>query len=64
MGIVNTTSGLFAGTQNYTGVERRTKRDRRQRLEQRNNVRFDKSGGDRRSMEGRRRDDIGFQLLM
>jgi hypothetical protein len=44
-------------------VERRSDTDRRVRIDQRTNVRFDDSGGDRRSETGRRSDDEVFEVL-
>ena len=44
-------------------VERRSSADRRVKIDQRKNIRFDDSGGDRRSGTGRRSSDDGFEVL-
>ena len=47
----------------YTGVERRSKKERRLRVDQRSNIRFNESGGDRRSSTCRRNSDICLEIL-
>jgi len=44
----------------YSGPDRRKNCDRRVRVDQRKNIRFDENGGDRRSGNARRATDEGF----
>ena len=56
----------IASDQGYevnTGVDRRSGKERRQRVDQRTNIRFDANGGDRRSSECRRSSDICLEIL-
>ena len=55
--------GFFSSSSAPRGVERRSSTDRRVKLDQRTNIRFDDSGGDRRSGAGRRSNDEAFEVL-
>ena len=54
---------MSAISENYVGAERRSGDDRRMQIDKRNNVRFDKSGGDRRTGAGRRAGDEHLEVL-
>ena len=47
----------------YSGIERRSGKDRRTRIDQRANIRFDETGGDRRSDTCRRSSDICLEIF-
>lgn len=61
MGMIS--NDIISVTRSYVGIERRSNKERRLRMGRRSNIRFDGSGGDRRSVMGRRGDDIGLKLL-
>lgn len=58
-----TDSEFFLNSPVPVDVERRSNADRRVQIDQRNNIRFDDIGGDRRSDTGRRSSDEGFEVL-
>lgn len=58
-----TNIGFFSDSPVPVNIERRVGSDRRVKKDQRSSIRFDKSGGDRRSGLGRRSSDESFELL-
>lgn len=56
-------AGIGVISSGYSGPERRSSADRRQRLDQRSGIRFDDKGGDRREDSGRRDSDEGLHFM-